>query len=55
MTTTSTSRRAALDALGSDVGSVAERDPFELAAPLAALTQDDLAVLTTLSASTDPS
>lgn len=42
MTTTSTSRPSALGALGDDVAAVREREPFELADALAALTRDDL-------------
>lgn len=46
MTTTSDSPISAVAAVGADVADVRGRDPFDLAGPLAALTQDDLELMT---------
>lgn len=37
---------SAVDAVGTDVAAVLERDPFSLAAPLAELSRDDLVAMT---------
>ncbi len=46
MTTTSDFPASAVAAVGVDVAAVRSRDPFDLAAPLAALSQDDLELMT---------